>query len=159
MKEIANRLTEFVQTHLPTAQALQISVADYDSQTLTLRAPLAPSVNDKQTAFGGSLYVVAVMAGWGMVYLRCRELGIDPNIVVARGEIDYLAPVDSDIVASSLAVDESAWQRFFSDFESRSKAKIELRTQVLRNGEAAVSFKGRYAIIGHSPVGSATGSP
>ncbi len=150
MKEVANRLTEFVQTHLPTAQALQISVADYDSQSLTLNAPLGPSINDKQTAFGGSLYVLAVMAGWGMVYLRCREAGIDPNIVVARGEIDYLAPVDSDIVASSLAVDEAEWQRFLSDFESRGKAKIELRTQVVRDGKPAVSFKGLYAIIGHA---------
>ncbi len=150
MKEVANRLTEFVQTHLPTAQALQISVADYDSQSLTLNAPLGPSINDKQTAFGGSLYVLAVMAGWGMVYLRCREAGIDPNIVVARGEIDYLAPVDSDIVASSLAVDETEWQRFLSDFESRGKAKIELRTQVVRDGKPAVSFKGLYAIIGHA---------
>lgn len=150
MKEIAERLTEFVQTHLPTAQALQISVTDYDSQSLTLSAPLAPSVNDKQTAFGGSLYVVAVMAGWGMVYLRCREAGIDPNIVVARGEIDYHAPVDSDIVASSLAIDEAEWQRFFSDFEARGKAKIELRTEVVRNGKPAVSFKGLYAIIGHA---------
>lgn len=150
MKDVANRLTEFVQTHLPTAQALQISVADYDSDSLTLHAPLGPSVNDKQTAFGGSLYVVAVMTGWGMVYLRCREAGIDPNIVVARGEIDYHAPVDSDIVASSVAVDESEWLRFFADFEARGKAKIELRTQVVRDGKPAVSFKGLYAIIGHA---------
>ncbi len=152
MKEVAQRLSEFVQRHLPTAQALQISVADYDSCCLTLHAPLGPSINDKQTAFGGSLYVVAVMAGWGMVYLRCREAGIDPNIVVARGEIDYYAPVDSDIIASSLAVDEAEWQRFFADFEARGKAKIELRTQVLREGKAAVSFKGLYAIIGHAPA-------
>ena len=152
MKEVAQRLSEFVQRHLPTAQALQISVSDYDSCSLTLHAPLAPSINDKQTAFGGSLYVVAVMAGWGMVYLRCREAGIDPNIVVARGEIDYHAPVDSDIIASSLAVDEAEWERFFADFETRGKAKIELRTQVLREGKAAVSFKGLYAIIGHAPA-------
>ncbi|MFT5575796.1 MAG: thioesterase domain-containing protein [Bermanella sp.] len=150
MKEVANRLTEFVQTHLPTAQALQISVADYDSHSLTLTAPLGPSVNDKQTAFGGSLYVVAVMAGWGMVYLRCREAGIDPNIVVARGEIDYHAPVDSDIVVSSLALEETEWQRFLGDFKTRGKAKIELSTQVLRAGKPAVSFKGLYAIIGHA---------
>ena len=148
MKDVAHRLTEFVQTHLPTAQALQIEVADYDSQCLTLRAPLGPSVNDKQTAFGGSLYVVAVMTGWGMVYLRCREAGIDPNIVVARGEIDYLAPVPTDILARSLPVEEADWERFIAEFRERGKAKIELRTQVIVDDKPAAEFKGLYAIIG-----------
>lgn len=151
MKAIAQRLTEFVQTHLPTARALQIQIADYDSQSLTLQAPLGPSVNDKQTAFGGSLYVVAVMAGWGMVYLRCREAGIDPNIVVARGEIEYLAPVAEDITAVSLPADEADWARFFRDFDERGKARMELRVQVPRGGEPAVRFKGVYAIVGLAP--------
>ena len=151
MKDVAHKLTEFVQTHLPTARALEIEVADYDSQSLTLRAPLGPSINDKHTAFGGSLYVVAVMAGWGMVYVRCREAGIDPNIVVARGEIDYLAPVPGDIVASSLPVTEGDWEMFFQQFEERGKAKIELQTRILQGGEPAVKFTGLYAIIGHAP--------
>ena len=148
MKAIAQRLTEFVQTHLPTARALRIRVADYDGQSLTLRAPLGPSVNDKQTAFGGSLYVVAVMAGWGMVYLRCREAGIDPNIVVVRGEIDYLAPVAEDIVAVSMPAGEDDWARFFRDFEERGKARMALRVEVPRGAEAAVVFQGVYAIVG-----------
>lgn len=148
MKDVAQRLTEFVQEHLPTAQALEIAVHDYDSQQLTLRAPLGPSINDKKTAFGGSLYVVAVMAGWGMVYLRCREAGIDPNIVVARGEIDYHAPVDTDIEVVSLPVKDAQWRGFFDSFVERGKAKIELETQVIKNGRPAVTFKGLYAIIG-----------
>ncbi|WP_372810548.1 YiiD C-terminal domain-containing protein [Litorivivens sp.] len=151
MKDVAHKLTEFVQAHLPTARALEIEVADYDSESLTLRAPLGPSINDKHTAFGGSLYVVAVMAGWGMVYLRCREAGIDPNIVVAKGEIEYQAPVPTDIVASSIALEESEWDAFFQHFDERGKSKIELRTQVLQDGKPAVSFKGLYAIIGLAP--------
>ena len=151
MKDVAHKLTEFVQAHLPTARALEIEVADYDSASLTLRAPLGPSINDKHTAFGGSLYVVAVMAGWGMVYLRCRERGIDPNIVVAKGEIEYLAPVPTDIIAASVPVAEADWDSFFQHFDERGKAKIELRTEVLQDGKPAVSFKGLYAIIGLAP--------
>ena len=68
---VARKLDEFIARHLPTAQHMQLAVADYDSRSLTLTAPLGPSINDKLTAFGGSIYVVAVMACWGMVYLRC----------------------------------------------------------------------------------------
>ncbi len=147
-QSVQQDLTAFIEAHLPTARALQIEVADYNSSQLSLRAPLEHSINDKLTAFGGSLYVVAVMACWGMVYLRCREQGIEPNIVVARGEIDYLAPVGEDIVASSLPVDEAEWDGFFARFAERGRAKLELRSQICVGGKPAVEFKGLYAIIG-----------
>ena len=106
-------LDDFIGKYLPTAQHMQISVEHYDGSSLRLHAPLAPSINDKLTAFGGSIYVVAVMACWGMVYMRCVDYGLDPDIVVAEASIEYLKPVTGDIVASSLVSDEKNWENFF----------------------------------------------
>ena len=145
---VGAKLDAFIARHLPTAQHMEIAVADYDSRSLTLNAPLGPSINDKLTAFGGSIYVVAVMACWGMVYLRCVEHGLDPDIVVAKGDIAYLKPVDGDIVARSLPAEEADWQRFFSDFAERGRAKIALRSQVLIGETVAAEFSGLYAIVG-----------
>ncbi|CAA0088708.1 Uncharacterised protein [Zhongshania aliphaticivorans] len=141
-------LNDFIAAYLPTAQHMQISVENYDGQTLRLHAPLAPSINDKLTAFGGSIYVVAVMACWGMVYMRCVDYGLDPDIVVAEAAIEYLKPVTGDIVASSLPADEKNWEHFFQRFEERGKAKIDLQSEIIVNGEVAVRFKGLYAIVG-----------
>ncbi len=148
-KPIAEKLTEFVQQYLPTAVHMEISIQDYDSQQLTLHAPLAPSINDKGTAFGGSIYVVAVMACWGMVYLRCVEEGLEPDIVVAKADIEYLKPVTGDIVAQSVSAPEADWQLFFSHFAERGKAKMELCSEVVINGEVAARFRGLYAILGN----------
>lgn len=147
-KPVAAKLDAFIARHLPTAQHMELAVADYDSQSLTLRAPLAPSINDKLTAFGGSIYVVAVMACWGMVYLRCVEHGLDPDIVVAKAEIDYLKPVSDDIVARSVATDDSDWARFFRDFDERGRAKIALCSEVITADGVAARFSGTYAIVG-----------
>ena len=49
-------LDDFIAKYLPTAQHMQIRVENYDGSSLRLHAPLAPSINDKLTAFGGSIY-------------------------------------------------------------------------------------------------------
>ena len=141
-------LDDFIAKYLPTAQHMQIRVENYDGSSLQLHAPLAPSINDKLTAFGGSIYVVAVMACWGMVYVRCVDYGLDPDIVVAEASIEYLRPVTGDIVASSIATDEKHWEHFFDRFDERGKAKIDLQSEIIINGEVAVRFKGLYAIVG-----------
>lgn len=149
MLAIADKLTDFVHQYLPTAVHMQIEVKDYDAQQLTLQAPLAPSINDKGTAFGGSIYVVAVMACWGMVYLRCVEQGLEPDIVVAKADIEYLKPVNGDIVAQSQPAAEADWRVFFEQFAERGRAKIELCSEVVINGEVAARFHGLYAILGN----------
>lgn len=146
--DISHKLDEFIAAYLPTAQHMELAVDRYDGQSLRLHAPLAPSINDKLTAFGGSIYVVAVMACWGMVYLRCVEAGLDPDIVVAKAEIDYLLPVNDDIVAESVPALDDQWEHFFHSFDDRGRGKIELCSQVIVRGEVAARFKGIYAIVG-----------
>lgn len=146
--DISHKLDEFIATYLPTAKHMELSVEEYNHKTLQLRAPLGPSINDKQTAFGGSIYVVAVMSCWGMVYLRCVEAGMDPDIVVVKAEIEYLLPIEADIVARTKTCDEVSWQFFFRNFEERGRGKIELQSEVIVKGKVAARFRGVYAIIG-----------
>jgi thioesterase domain-containing protein len=142
-------LTEFVQTHLPIAQEMGITVEHYDGNSLTLVAPLDPNINDKGTAFGGSIYCVAVFTCWGMVYLKAREYGLQaPNVVVAKGEIDYLKPVNGVIRATCSLVDDSVFDEFWLHYQQRGKAKVDLTSQVQDdNGERLAHFSGKYAII------------
>ena len=76
-QQISEKLKQFFLDHLPITQFMGLEVESYDGDTLILTAPLEPNINDKQTAFGGSLYNTAVMACWGMIYLKTQEKGID----------------------------------------------------------------------------------
>ncbi|WP_019530016.1 YiiD C-terminal domain-containing protein [Dasania marina] len=141
-------LTDFLAQHMEVAEYLGMQVQRYDGDTLDLSIDLQPSLNDKLTAWGGSLYGLCVMAGWGMFYLKCREQGLNPNIVVSHGEIDYVAPVADELIVahcSSLAVD---WPAVFARVHSKGKATVSLSANIACGGQTAVTFIGRYTLIG-----------
>lgn len=146
---VSHYLTEFFAQHLPITEYLGMRVHNYDGDSFSLAIDLQPSINDKMTAFGGSLYAVCVMNCWGMCYLQARERGIDPNMVVTHAEIDYLAPVDSEvIVATTYQPEAMNWEEFFDSFNNRGRARAKLNSTILCNGKEAVKFSGQYAIIG-----------
>ena len=130
------------------AQYLGMQVQDYDRSSLALSIDLTPSLNDKMTAWGGSLYGLAVMNCWGMFYLQCRERGINPNLVVSHGDIDYLAPVDQAVIVSRCDAGDIDWEGVFKRVEQRGKATVSLTARINNNGSMAVNFNGRYTLLG-----------
>ena len=148
-ESVTHYLTEFYAQHLPITKYLNMRVHEYTGDSFSLAIDLKPSINDKFTAFGGSLYSVAVMNCWGMCYLQARQRSINPNLVVSHGEIDYLAPVDDDvIIATCHAPDDIDWQAFYDSFYQRGRAKAKLSSTIICRGKEAVKFHGQYAIIG-----------
>ncbi|MDN3638731.1 thioesterase domain-containing protein [Simiduia curdlanivorans] len=140
-------LTDFFDHQLPITEFMGLGVERYDGSQLILHAPLGPNINDKSTAFGGSLYNAAVMACWGMIYLKTQEAGLVCNQVVAEGHIKYLAPVKGDIYASCNAPSEVDLAKFFERFNSKGRASITLSAVIECGGRRAVEFEGRYAIL------------
>ena len=145
---ISHKLQEFFENHLPITDYMGLAVHDYDGQVLRLKAPLAPNINDKQTAFGGSLYNACVMACWGFAYLKTLESNISGNQVVVSGNIKYKAPVDADYIAVCENPGNDVIEHFIDGFERHGKGKITLRSTISCNGKVAVEFEGTYAVIG-----------
>ncbi|CAA0091254.1 Uncharacterised protein [BD1-7 clade bacterium] len=146
---LIDRLSEFVNENLPLMVNMGVSVESYDSKELVIQAPLSLNHNDKGTGFGGSLYCLCVMDAIGLAFMKCFEHGIDPDLVVGRAEIEYKAPVNSkNIQARSVSPDDKQWDEFFRDYEEFGKAAISLESHIHENGSVAVTFRGRFAIIG-----------
>jgi thioesterase domain-containing protein len=157
---ISKKLKQFFIDHLPITQFMGLEVESYDGDTLILTAPLEPNINDKQTAFGGSLYNTAVMACWGMIYLKTQEQNIQCNQVVTEGSMKYLAPVDGRIRAICHAPSEEELTSFFEHFERKGKARISLEAEIYNDVcvmkidpevepkiKPSVKFSGQYAIL------------
>ncbi len=148
---LAARLADFVEQHLPLARAMHIDIAAYDGNTLVLSAPLAYNNNDKLTAFGGSLYCLAVMSCWGCVYLRCLNEQIAlpaPDIVVTGASIKYTAPVTASTIEARCDSSEVDWEAFAARYAERGVARVTLGAEVIDGGKTAVEFSGDYALIG-----------
>ncbi len=147
MTNIESKLQDFFKSHLPITQFMEMDVESYDGKTLVLHAPLNPNINDKQTAFGGSLYNASVMACWGMLYLKTLEANITCNQVVTKGSIEYKAPVKGDIRAICHAPDETELAKLMKAFKDKGRARLTLQATIECSGKIAVEFEGTYAIL------------
>ncbi|KZX80544.1 hypothetical protein A3715_16635 [Oleiphilus sp. HI0009] len=144
----ARALQDFFMLNVPLARAAEISVHSYDGNRLVFEAPLDPNTNDKGTAFGGSIYVIAVATAWGMSSIKSQELGLDGELVVAKAEIEYLRPLSETLRAEVLSPDQESLDHFKHSFETRGKAAFELEVLVNNSeGKACARFNGKYALL------------
>lgn len=143
------RLTQTVRREIPLAGAMEIEALFFDARGLCLRAPLAPNVNHKLTAFGGSLANVATLAGWGLVQLLVRELGFPVIVVIQECRVQYLQPVASDIEALALLPDADRIDKFLRTLTRHGRARLEIDAHIPANGEPAVIFSGQFVATRH----------
>ena len=143
----AAALERTLHDEIPLSQAMGIRVIAYDGASLKLTAPLAPNTNHKSTAFGGSLYSLAVMCGWGMVHLKLAEAALHKHIVIQDADIRYLLPIDQDMQAEC-SLDESTLNKFLRTLKKYDRARLALDVVIKHQGQAAVEFSGRYVVYG-----------
>jgi thioesterase domain-containing protein len=125
-----------------------LSLREYGSDRLTISAPLAPNINDKGCAFGGSLVSLMTLAGWGVVVLKLKDLGRKCDVYVQDSAVRYLAPVWSDIVAVAQLADGETWDAFAQSLAQRGRARATVHCQVpLETGGDACTMQARFVAI------------
>jgi len=139
-------LQDVLHHEIPLSRDIGIRVVDYDGKSLSLKAPLDRNINHKATAFGGSLYSVAVLSGWGLLYLLLKERGLQGHIVIHESQVKYHRPVEGDIVAIAMLDEPAILERFVKIYRRNGKARIHLDAEVQFEGELAVEFHGQYVV-------------
>ncbi|MFT3790603.1 MAG: YiiD C-terminal domain-containing protein [Rudaea sp.] len=133
---------------IPLTRAMQIALRGYDGDTLTLAAPLAPNVNDKGCAFGGSLAGLATLAGWGLVALKLASRNIACDIYVQDSTIRYLAPVWGELSALARLAEGESWDAFLAALAERGRARLRVDCRVpLADGKDACTLDSRFVAI------------
>jgi thioesterase domain-containing protein len=145
LEELCAELQAAWHTDIPPAAAMAIAVADYDGQTLTVRAPLAPNRNVHGTAFAGSLFSVCVLTGWGATWLALRQRGLAGTIVVAHSEIKYRKAVTGDIVCRC-APEPGVVTAALAEFPRTGRASLPLACRIEAADKLAVAFDGTYVV-------------
>ena len=145
---LAKALDAFLNKHLPLARAAQVKIDAYDGQSLQVSAPLDANINDKGTAFGGSLYNLCVIAAWGMTDLKAKQLSLEGDIVVAKGEINYLRPLRSRLVAKAFSPDSSMLEKALHSYTVKGRAVFTIRVEIRdEQQQLCVEFIGKYAVL------------
>jgi len=139
-------LESVLHNEIPLTRAMEISVSSCSANRLELCAPLAPNLNHKRTAFGGSLYSIAVLCGWGFVFQQMHLNQLSGHIVIQHSEVDYLLPVAGEIRACCEFNDTDTLKRFIKTIQRKGQARIKLPVKILFDGKDAVKFLGHYVV-------------
>ena len=143
--ELAQQVIQFMRDEIPMALAMDLRLGDCDNDTLTVLAPLAPNVNDKGCAFGGSLVSVMTLTGWALVELALRQHGVVCDLFVAESTVHYLAPLWKDFRSEAKLAAEADWVTFFHTLKTRSRARIGVVCMVPgSDGKPAATLSARF---------------
>jgi thioesterase domain-containing protein len=141
----ALKIQELLHQKIPITRALGVRVEDYDGQRLILTAPLAANVNHLGTAFGGSLNALALLSGYGLLWLELQDS--ECHIVIRASSISYERPVTGELRAVCVRPDEEALRHFKQTFHQRGKARIVLSATIEEQGITAVRFQGTFVAL------------
>jgi len=137
---------------IPLARAMQLRVVDGGGDALRMAAPLAPNINDKGCAFGGSIASLMTLAGWGLIVLRLRARGHRCDVYVQDSTLRYLAPVWTDLDVEARLADGESWDAFFSALDARGRARARVVARIAgSDGADAVTFEARFVAISARP--------
>lgn len=140
-------LVDYLRTHVPLTQEIDIGAGAQNSHWLELSAPLHPNLNDKQTAFGGSLATLCTLSGWCITSMLCRAITPKIDIAVIDSHIRYLLPVTTDpITARAFFPSIEDQSNFIELLQDKSRAKLSIKVEVNENDHTAVNFEARYYV-------------
>lgn len=93
LAELAENLQAVWHRTIPLSKAMNINICYFNQQTLLTNCEPNFNKNLHNTMFAGSIYTLATLTGWGWVYLALQAQSLDADIVLAEGNIRYLAPL------------------------------------------------------------------
>lgn len=140
-------LDAYLNAHIPITRAMGITLQRYDAGQLTLSAPLEPNVNDKGTAFAGSLATLVTLCGWSYTHVSLADAGCSADVMVAKSETRYLKPAGGGLQATCKGPDAATRSRFFEAFAERGKARWTLSVELHSRGELTVRYEGDYVAV------------
>jgi thioesterase domain-containing protein len=106
-----------------------------------LLLPLAPNINDKGTAFAGSIFSLAVLSGYEIALERSNQLNLSGNLFLLSSHITYHQPGLSDLIAQGRIIDDLKPTR-------KSNCKMRLDDEVVdaQSQSLCATFEGLYVL-------------
>lgn len=144
MEYDAEEVTAYLHQHIPVTQAMQITVLPAGQERLRLQAPLVPNLNHQETAFGGSIASLGILAGWTLIHLRLRDDTLRYKIVIQKSEIEFLRPIENEFVAECCYPEQRVWDQFYSGLQRKGRARIQLECKVKVDQQVAAVIAGTF---------------
>jgi thioesterase domain-containing protein len=133
-----------ILARIPLADAMDLRVPRYSGDEIEMTAPLAPNVNDKGCAFGGSMASLLTLAGWGLVELGLRAQDLECDIYVGDSQLRYHEPVWGELRGVARFTEPGALARLATALRERGKGHAEVVCEIAGDRRAAATLTARF---------------
>lgn len=142
-----DEITKYIHDHIPLTFHLGVKVKAYDGRSVSLSAPIAPNLNHRNTAFGGSLSALAILSGWALLHLKLKEQEIRSRLVIQKSSFEFSDPVDSDFDAICSMPPNDQFEKFLRALKKYRKARIRLASKITSASGKAGLHEGTYVAV------------
>jgi thioesterase domain-containing protein len=138
-------LQKRIDQEIAIAGPMGVIVESADEAGIVLRAPLPRNTNHKGTAFGGSLYSLAVLTGWAWLtrYIAASEINADA--VIQESSMRFLVPVHGELRACISPPTQFEIDKFRKLLLRAGRGRIRLRVEMHQGPKLATVFDGLFA--------------
>ncbi|MCU7554531.1 bifunctional GNAT family N-acetyltransferase/hotdog fold thioesterase [Alteromonas sp. ASW11-19] len=129
---------------IPITEHMGIKLHQYTGRTLETRASLNKNINVHGTMFAGSIFSLATLTGWGMLYLQLKERQLDGDIVLGDGDIHYHKPIT---MKPRAVCNIESLSGKYALLEKRKKSRFTIHVEILDDDKPVAEFKGVYYVL------------
>jgi thioesterase domain-containing protein len=139
-------LERYLHDRIPLTRHMELRVAALDAGGLTLSAPLAPNINDKNTAFAGSISALLTLSGWTLLHALLDGNATGLQIAVTESQLSFSRPVRGELRAVCDHPGEEVIQSVRKALIVKGKARVSLHARIMEESSLCADFQGTYAV-------------
>lgn len=129
---------------IPITEQMGIKLEQYSGMTLETHASLNKNINLHGTMFAGSIFSLATLTGWGMIFLQLKEKGLEGEIVLGDGDIHYHKPITMQPKA---ICNIETFNGNFDNLRKKKKNQIKLQVDILDGDNPVAEFRGVFWVL------------
>lgn len=136
-----------LHSQIPMTKLMKLHIKSINEEKLITTAPLDININDKGTAFAGSLSTIVTISAWSTCFLKVDNLGYkNPMIAIIKSDTSYKAPITKDIVCQTTQPTKKEFDLVEKKLKEKGSASLKIKSQIIENEKTCVEFEGIYVI-------------
>ncbi|MBV7300686.1 bifunctional GNAT family N-acetyltransferase/hotdog fold thioesterase [Enterovibrio paralichthyis] len=147
--EWCQELQQRWKQQIPISDKMGVRISQFTGYRFEVSALLNANLNPHDSMFAGSVFSMATLAGWGMVWLLMKERQLSASIVLADSHIRYRKPVVSRPRA---AVSLDSLSGDLDRLASGRRARVKMEVTIYSGEEEAGTFSGTYVLMPEKAV-------
>jgi thioesterase domain-containing protein len=127
-----------------------VRIQQYTGQKFITTMPETGNQNPHNTLFAGSLFSLATLTGWGLIWLMLRERHLGGTIILADAHIRYSQPISG---RPSAVADLGSLSGDLDRLARGRKSRVQLQVELFGDDKAGAIFEGIYIVLPAKPFG------